>query len=341
MIGAGVGSMTASTLCIRYAREARMRSGAKCVERGTAEIGGTGRVGTRGATRRGARPKRSARDERLRMRERPNPAAGERAKRRDGDDHVHAFAARRESRTSPALADRCFRRRPVELPVLIPPYPLRRDRTLAARSSSPSSRRPRNHRLGRIVGPEDHLRRDGPVIGFFCRAIRCSLPAAAFRRDHGVSNVWWLGLLLMTASILGNTVGYAIGKATGPRLFTREDSLLFNKKHLYRAHEFYERHGGKTIIIARFMPIVRTFVPVVAGMGQMGYRRYTFYNVVGGIGWIWGMLLIGYFLGTYIPGVDQHIESVIIIVVLLSLMPGIIGWLKAKRDARNRPSASS
>jgi membrane-associated protein len=131
-------------------------------------------------------------------------------------------------------------------------------------------------------------------------------------------------------------VGYQIGKAAGPRLFSREDSLLFNKKHLIRAREFYERHGGKTIIIARFMPIVRTFVPVVAGMGQMGYRRYTIYNIIGGIGWIWGMLFIGYFLGRYIPGVDQHIETVIILVVLISLLPGIIGWLKS-RSGKNAP----
>jgi membrane-associated protein len=144
-------------------------------------------------------------------------------------------------------------------------------------------------------------------------------------------------LLLTVASVLGNTSGYAIGKATGPRLFSRDDSLLFNKKHLIRAREFYERHGGKTVIIARFMPIVRTFVPVVAGMGQMGYRRYTIYNVVGGIGWIWGMLFIGYFLGRYIPGIDQHIETVIILVILVSLLPGIIGWLRS-RSSTPEPS---
>ena len=115
------------------------------------------------------------------------------------------------------------------------------------------------------------------------------------------------------------------------RLFRREDSLLFNKKHLYRAHEFYARHGGKTVVIARFMPIVRTFVPVVAGMGRMDYRRYTLYNVIGGLGWIWGMLFIGYFLGRYIPGIDRHIETVIALVILLSLLPGIIGWLRARR----------
>jgi membrane-associated protein len=154
-----------------------------------------------------------------------------------------------------------------------------------------------------------------------------------------VFNIWLLGALLTVASIIGNTVGYAVGQAAGPRLFKREDSLLFNKKHLYRAHEFYERHGGKTVIIARFMPIVRTFVPVVAGMGQMGYRRYTMFNVVGGIGWIWSMLFIGYFLGRYIPGVDQHIESVIILVIALSLLPGLIGWLKARRAARDERPA--
>ena len=175
----------------------------------------------------------------------------------------------------------------------------------------------------------------GLLIGFFLPGDSLLVTAGLLAATMGVFNVWLLGLLLTVASIIGNTVGYAIGKAAGPRLFTREDSLLFNKKHLYRAHEFYERHGGKTVIIARFMPIVRTFVPVVAGMGQMGYRRYTIYNIVGGLGWIWSMLLIGYFLGSYIPGVDQHIEKVIILVIVLSLAPGIIGWLRARSAAKS------
>ena len=177
----------------------------------------------------------------------------------------------------------------------------------------------------------------GLLIGFFLPGDSLLVTAGLLAATKGVFNVWLLGLLLTVASILGNSVGYAIGKATGPRLFSREDSLLFNKKHLYRAHGFYERHGGKTVIIARFMPIVRTFVPVVAGMGGMDPKKYTFYNLVGGIGWIWSMLLIGYFLGSYIPGVEQHIETVIIIVVLVSLLPGIIGWLKARRDAKPAP----
>src|SRR3982750_4448139 len=162
----------------------------------------------------------------------------------------------------------------------------------------------------------------GLLIGFFLPGDSLIVTAGLLCATMGVMNVWLLGLLLTVASILGNTVGYHVGQAAGPRLFTREDSLLFNKKHLYRAREFYEKHGGKTVIIARFMPIVRTFVPAVAGMGQMGYRRYTLFNFVGGIGWIWSMLFIGYFLGSYIPGVDEHIEMVIAIVVFLSLLPG-------------------
>jgi len=172
----------------------------------------------------------------------------------------------------------------------------------------------------------------GLLVGFFLPGDSLIVTAGLLAATTGAFNVWLLGLLLTVASIIGNSSGYAIGRATGPRLFTRENSLLFNKKHLYRAHEFYQRHGGKTVIIARFMPIVRTFVPVVAGMGQMDYGRYTTFNVVGGVAWIWSMLFIGYFLGRYIPGVDQHVETVIIIVIFLSLLPGIISWLKARRS---------
>ena len=136
----------------------------------------------------------------------------------------------------------------------------------------------------------------------------------------------------MVASILGNAVGYGIGRTSGPRLFRRDESLLFKPRYLRQAHDFYERHGGKTIILARFMPIVRTFVPVVAGAAAMDWRRYTLYNVVGGVLWIWSMLLIGFFLGRYIPGIDRHIEKVIIVVIVLSFMPGVIHWLKSRRQ---------
>jgi membrane-associated protein len=181
----------------------------------------------------------------------------------------------------------------------------------------------------------------GLLVGFFLPGDSLLVTAGLLAATTGMMNVYWLGLLLMVASILGNTAGYGIGKAAGPRLFTRDDSLLFNKKHLYRAHEFYERHGGVTVILARFMPIVRTFVPVVAGMAQMGYRRYSLYNVVGGVAWIWSMLFVGYFLGRYIPGIDRHIESVIIIVILLSFMPGVIGWVRAGRGATKAARGAS
>ena len=174
----------------------------------------------------------------------------------------------------------------------------------------------------------------GLLFGFFLPGDSLLVTAGLLAGTTGVFNVWTLGILLTTASILGNAVGYYVGRLAGPRLFSRENSLLFNKKHLVRAHEFYERHGGKTIILARFMPIVRTFVPVVAGMAQMEYRRYSLYNVVGGIGWIWSMLLIGYFLGRYIPGIDRHIELVIIAVIFVSILPGIIGWLRARSSAK-------
>jgi membrane-associated protein len=175
----------------------------------------------------------------------------------------------------------------------------------------------------------------GLLVGFFLPGDSL-LVTAGLLAAQGPFSILTLGVLLTIASIVGNTVGYAIGAAAGPRLFTKENSLFFNKKHLYRAHEFYERHGGKTIILARFMPIVRTFVPVVAGMGQMGYRRYTLYNVIGGVAWIWSMLLTGYFLGYYIPGIDKHIEIVIVAVIALSLLPGVIAWLRARGKARSR-----
>jgi membrane-associated protein len=179
----------------------------------------------------------------------------------------------------------------------------------------------------------------GLLIGFFLPGDSLIVTAGLLSATMGVMNVWLLGLLLTVASVLGNAVGYAVGRAAGPRLFTRDDSLLFNKKHLYRASAFYEKHGGKTIIIARFMPIVRTFVPVVAGMAGMNYRRYTLYNVIGGVGWIWSMLFIGYFLGRYIPGVDKRIELVIILVIFVSLLPGIISYLRARSKAKAEADA--
>ena len=140
------------------------------------------------------------------------------------------------------------------------------------------------------------------------------------------------------AAIIGDTVGYWIGAKAGPKIFTREKSLLFSRKHLLRTKEFYERHGGKTIIIARFMPIIRTFAPVVAGVGKMSYRRFVSFNVFGGIGWVLSMTLLGFTLGKIYPPITKQIDKVIIVIIVVSLMPGAISYLSTAR--RSSPHAA-
>ncbi len=173
----------------------------------------------------------------------------------------------------------------------------------------------------------------GLLVGFFLPGDSLLVTAGVFA-GTGQLNIVHLNLILIAAAILGDTVGYWFGRKAGPALFTRPKSLLFNPAHLRRAHDFYEKHGGKTIVLARFMPIVRTFAPIVAGMGRMEYRRFLSFNVFGGSLWVLSMTLIGYFLGQ-IPGVKEHIEIVIIAVVFLSILPGIIAagreWLRNRR----------
>ena len=169
----------------------------------------------------------------------------------------------------------------------------------------------------------------GLLIGFFLPGDSL-LVTAGLLASQGFLNVYIMGALLTVAAIAGDSVGYSIGRAAGPRLFKREDSFFFNKKHLYRAHDFYLRHGGKTIVIARFVPILRTFAPVVAGAANMPYRRFIYFNIAGGLLWIWSMLMVGYVLGRYIPGIEHHIDKVIILVIALSLVPILIEYLKSR-----------
>jgi membrane-associated protein len=143
-------------------------------------------------------------------------------------------------------------------------------------------------------------------------------------------NVYLLGAMLNVAAIAGDALNYWVGRVTGPRIFVREDSFFFKKKHVERAHEFYVKHGAKTIFLARFMPIIRTFAPLVAGVARMDYKVFTLYNIVGGTAWIWSMLFTGYFLGRYVPGIDKYIEIVIIVVIFLSILPGIIAWWRER-----------
>lgn len=173
----------------------------------------------------------------------------------------------------------------------------------------------------------------GLLIGVFLPGDSL-LVTAGLLAASGYVNVYRLAPVLTLAAILGNSLGYFIGRATGPRIFNRDNSLLFNKKHAIRAHQFYEKYGRMTIVIAQFMPIIRTFSPVIAGVAGMRFRDFITYNVVGAVVWVWSMLGIGYFLGNYVPGVDQHIEIVVVIVVFVSLLPGLIGSLKARKRRR-------
>jgi membrane-associated protein len=179
----------------------------------------------------------------------------------------------------------------------------------------------------------------GLLIGFFLPGDSL-LVSAGLIAARGTLDVWLMCALLTVAAILGQTVGYAIGKAAGPRLFAREDSMFFKRSHLQRAREFYEKHGGLTIVLARFMPIVRTFVPVVAGAARMNYRRFQIFNVIGGVLWVCGMLMIGYGLGRYIPGIETHIDKVIILVIAVSLAPALIGAWRRKHAAVAVPVAT-
>jgi membrane-associated protein len=159
-------------------------------------------------------------------------------------------------------------------------------------------------------------------------------------------NVPWLLVSLCLSAIAGDTIGYWIGYKTGPAIFSREKSFFFNKDHLLKAQQFYEQHGGITIVLARFMPILRTFAPVVAGVGRMEYRRFLFFNIFGGVGWVVSMVLAGYFLPSAANPVlqrlfdrpdfriEQHVEKVVIVVVLVSIAPGIIAWLRSRMSPK-------
>ena len=173
----------------------------------------------------------------------------------------------------------------------------------------------------------------GLLVGIFLPGDSL-LVTAGLVAARGYLNVYHLFSALTLAAILGNSLGYLIGRTTGPRVFRRENSLLFNKKHAIRAHDFYETYGRKTVVIAQFMPIIRTFSPVIAGVAGMKFGDFMRYNVFGAFLWVWSMLGIGYFLGSYIPGIDRHIEIVVVIVIFISLLPGLIGGFRTRRARR-------
>ena len=185
----------------------------------------------------------------------------------------------------------------------------------------------------------------GLLVGFFLPGDSLLVTAGIYCTsiEDGRPPLLNLPLVLVataTAAIVGDTVGYWIGAKSGPALFKREQSLLFSRKHLLRTKEFYERHGGKTIIIGRFLPFVRTFAPVVAGIGQMNYRRFLSFNVFGGAGWVVSMTMIGFSLSKVFPHLNKQIDKVIIVIIAVSLIPGAISWLTNRKSSTSPTTAA-
>jgi membrane-associated protein len=175
----------------------------------------------------------------------------------------------------------------------------------------------------------------GLLVGLFLPGDSL-LITAGLLASAGTLDIWWLNILLIAAAIVGDSTGYAIGVRLGPRIFTREKSLLFNPKHVVRTQRFYEKYGAKTIVIARFVPIIRTFAPVLAGVGAMRYRRFLTYNVAGGIGWVASMTWAGYLLGQTVPNISKHLHVLVIVIIILSVIPIAVEVYRERRKTLRR-----
>ena len=151
---------------------------------------------------------------------------------------------------------------------------------------------------------------------------------AGFLASQGFLNIYLVLIIVFLAAVFGDSVGYAFGKKVGPALFKKEDSRFFNKKNLIKTEIFYEKNGAKTIIIARFLPVVRTFAPIVAGIGKMNYFKFVRYNIIGGFLWSVSLVLAGYFLGKTIPGIDKYLLPIILLIIVLSVLPTAIHLIK-------------
>lgn len=163
----------------------------------------------------------------------------------------------------------------------------------------------------------------GLLIGFVLPGDSL-LFTAGFLASQGFLDIWWLMAVTFIGAVLGDSVGYAFGRKVGPHIFSREDSIIFHKKNLLRTQAFYERYGGKAIVLCRFMPVVRTFAPILAGVGQMRYAKFLFYNFLGGILWGVGLPLAGFYAGALIPDIDRYIVPIVLAIIIASVLPGII-----------------
>lgn len=178
----------------------------------------------------------------------------------------------------------------------------------------------------------------GFFVGFFLPGDSLLITAGIFSAAN-VIPLRWLLLPVMLCAIVGDQIGYWIGRSAGGALYRREDSLFFRRSHLQRAHEFYEKYGGRAVILARFVPIIRTFCPPVAGAAKMPYGRYLTFDIFGGVLWVGATILGGYTLGRSIPNIESYIHYVIGVVVILSILPAIVGILRARASAGSAPGA--
>lgn len=170
----------------------------------------------------------------------------------------------------------------------------------------------------------------GLFFGFFLPGDSL-LFTAGLLASQGYLNIWLVVIGISIAAILGDNVGYAFGRNVGPKIFKREDSRFFHKDNLIRAERFYQQHGPLTIVLARFMPFIRTFAPIVAGVGKMRYKTFLLYNIAGGLLWSFSLPLAGYYLTKLIPGIESYITYVILLIVVLSVLPPTIHWLKTNK----------
>jgi len=169
----------------------------------------------------------------------------------------------------------------------------------------------------------------GLFFGFFLPGDSL-LFTAGFLASKGFLNIYLLIALTFLAAVMGDNTGYWFGKKTGPKIFIRDNSLLFHKDHIIKAENFFKKYGPKTIIFARFVPIVRTFAPILAGVGKMHYQTFFFYNLVGGALWTAGLSLLGYFLGQLVPSIDKYLLPIVALIIIVSVLPNIYQILKIK-----------
>lgn len=170
----------------------------------------------------------------------------------------------------------------------------------------------------------------GVFFGFFLPG-GSMIFTAGLLASQGLFNIYWLVFLLGLAAVLGDSTGYWFGAKVGPKILKKEDSIFFNKKYVERTEEFYKKYGRMTVIIGRFVPIVRTFAPILAGVGKMNYRKFLFYNVIGAFLWAVGLALLGFYLGVSVPGIEKYIFPIIILIVVLSVLPIIFNLIFKKR----------